>query len=458
MFKNILINTDSYKVSHTFQYPEGTEYVYSYIEARGGMFNKTVMFGLQMFIKEYLLEPITKEMIDEADEFWTAHGEPFYREGWEYILKEHKGKLPISIMAVPEGHVVPIKNVLATVVNTDPKCWWLTSFLETALLRAVWYPTTVATVSYHCKQIIKKALEESSDDQGQIAFKLHDFGARGVSSMESAAIGGAAHLVNFMGTDTATAILAARKYYYEPMAGFSIPAAEHSTITSWGRDNEVDAYRNMIKLFAKPKSLVAIVSDSYDLMNAVTEMYGTDLKEEIIDSGATIVVRPDSGDPHTVPVEVVAALGEKFGYTLNSKGYKVLHPSVRVIQGDGITLQSLPFILDNLLKAGWAADNLAFGMGGGLLQMVNRDTCQFAMKCSAICVDGEWRDVYKDPKGDHGKKSKRGQLALVREGSEWNTVPRFGHAYEDQLVHVYRNGMLLRDWKFSEIRMLANIE
>lgn len=458
MFKNILINADSYKVSHTFQYPEGTEYVYSYIEARGGMFSKTVMFGLQMFIKEYLLEPITQEMIDEADEFWTAHGEPFYREGWEYILKEHKGKLPISIMAVPEGHVVPIKNVLATVVNTDPKCWWLTSFLETALLRAVWYPTTVATISYHCKQIIKKALEESSDDQEQIAFKLHDFGARGVSSMESAAIGGAAHLVNFMGTDTATAILAARKYYYEPMAGFSIPAAEHSTITSWGRDNEVDAYRNMIKLFAKPKSLVAIVSDSYDLMNAVTEMYGTDLKKEIIDSGATIVVRPDSGDPHTVPVEVVAALGEKFGYTLNTKGYKVLHPSVRVIQGDGITVQSLPFILDNLLKAGWAADNLAFGMGGGLLQMVNRDTCQFAMKCSAICVDGEWRDVYKDPKGDHNKKSKRGQLSLIRENGKWNTVPRFGHAYEDQLVHVYRNGMLLRDWKFSEIRHLANIE
>ncbi len=455
MFSSILLNTDSYKSSHSFQYPPGTEYVYSYIESRGGAWDKTVMFGLQIFLKEYLSTPITLADIEEADDFWKAHGEPFYREGWEYILCNHGGRLPISIKAVPEGTVVAGKNVLVTVVNTDPACWWLPSFLETAILRAVWYPTTVATQSYVCKQIILAALEKSSDDLAQVAFKLHDFGARGASSMETAAIGGAAHLVNFMGSDTVSGVLAARKYYGAPMAAFSIPAAEHSTITSWGRDHEVDAFRNMIKLFAKPGSIVAVVSDSYDLMAAVNGLWGGVLKDEVIKSGATIVVRPDSGDPLTVPIDVVRALAEKFGFTVNSKGYKVLPGCVRVIQGDGITVDSLPVILDNLLAAGFAADNIAFGMGGGLLQMVNRDTLRFAMKCSAICIRGEWHDVYKDPKTDHTKVSKRGRLALINDGNGWETVPLEGNAYKDQLVQVWRNGVLLRDWTFDQIRALA---
>ena len=456
MFDNIILNTDSYKPSHSLGYPPGTEYVYSYIESRGGDFDRTVMFGLQMFIKEYLSKPITQAMIDEAAEFWAAHGEPFYREGWEHILVQHKGMLPVSIRAVPEGTVVPVKNVLATIVNTDPACWWLPSYLETALLRAIWYPTTVATNSWHCKQAIKAALMKSSDDQSQIAFKLHDFGARGVSSMESAAIGGAAHLVNFMGSDTVSGVLAVRRYYGEHMAGFSIPASEHSTITSWGRDHEVDAYRNMLRQFAKPGSLVAVVSDSYDIMNAAANIWGGVLKDEVIASGATVVVRPDSGDPLTVPVEVIAALAEKFGYTVNSKGYKVLPACMRVIQGDGINVHTLPLILDNLLAAGFAADNIAFGMGGGLLQQVNRDTQRFAMKCSAVCVNGEWRDVYKDPKSDPSKASKRGQLALINDGEGWQTVPLEGNAWSDQMVQVFRNGNLRREWTFAEIRERAN--
>ncbi len=265
--KNILLKTDSYKASHWLQYRPGTEYISSYIESRGGKWDETVFFGLQIFLKEYLTTPITQEMIDEAAEFWSAHGEPFNKDGWEYILKKHGGMLPVRIQAVPEGTVVPTSNVLVQVVNTDPKCFWLTSFLETALLRAVWYPTTVATNSYQCKKLIWNALEKSSDDpSGEIGFKLHDFGARGVSSGESAAIGGAAHLVNFLGSDTVEGILCARKYYNESMAGFSIPAAEHSTMTSWGgEEGEIDAMRNMLRNFAKPGSLVAVVSDSYDI-------------------------------------------------------------------------------------------------------------------------------------------------------------------------------------------------
>lgn len=455
MIKNIILNSDSYKYSMPNQYPPGTTHVYSYVESRGGIWDRTVVFGLQAFIKEYLTTPITKEMIDEAEEMITAHGEPFYREGWDYILNEHKGYLPVAIKAVPEGTVVPNKNVIATIVNTDPECWWLTTFLETALLRAIWYPTTVATNSYEMKQIILRYLKETSDDpQGQIGFKLHDFGARGASSQETAMIGGLAHLVNFMGTDTVSALVAAKRWYGATMPpAFSIPAAEHSTMTAWGREHEVDAYRNMLRLFAKPGTLVAVVSDSYDLWNAVDNIWGVELRQHVIDSGAVVVVRPDSGDPETVPVETVRRLGEKFGYTINSKGYKVLN-NVRVIQGDGITVDTIPVILENLKAAGYAADNLSMGMGAGLLQKVDRDTLRFAMKCSAICVNGEWRDVFKDPATDPGKRSKRGQLALINEGG-WKTVEADGNHWRDEMVTVFRNGQLLREWTFDEIRARA---
>ena len=463
MNENIILRTDSYKASHWLQMPEGSQYQSSYIESRGGKWDKTVVFGLQMFIKEYLTKPITQEMIDEAEKFWAAHGEPFNKEGWDYILKEHKGYLPLEIKAVPEGTVLPNRNVMVQVVNTDPKCFWLTSYIETALLRAVWYASTVATNSYACKEVIWKYLKETSDDPaGQIGFKLHDFGARGVSSAESAGIGGAAHLINFFGTDTVEGVLYARKYYSEDMAGFSIPAMEHSTVTSWGGpDNEEDAFRNMMKHFAKPGALVAFVSDSYDIYNAVENIWGENLKSEVLESGATIVVRPDSGDPRVVPIEVIIKLMDKFGYTVNSKGYKVLPDAVRVIQGDGIDVTTIEKILKSMKQYKLSADNIAFGQGGGLLQQVNRDTLEFAMKCSAIKINGEWKDVWKDPVTDHGKSSKRGRLALMYQcglGScGYRTVRVENCRKEDNLLRtVYRNGIEMNQTTFAEVRERAN--
>lgn len=225
--KNLILNTDSYKYSQYNQYPPQTEGVYSYIESRGGKHDETLFFGLQMFIKDYLLKPIRMEDIDIAEEIVTAHGEPFYRGGWEYIVKKHGGHLPIRINAVPEGMVIPVKNVLLTIENTDPNCYWLTSFLETSLLRSIWYPTTVASNSYNSKKLILNYLIRNGDPN-LIDFKLHDFGFRGVSSFESGGIGGLAHLVNFKGTDTMAALLYGRQFYNEPIAGFSIPASEHS--------------------------------------------------------------------------------------------------------------------------------------------------------------------------------------------------------------------------------------
>ncbi|MGZ8250126.1 nicotinate phosphoribosyltransferase, partial [Methylomagnum sp.] len=387
LLSNLLLNTDSYKTSHFLQYPPDSTGMFSYFESRGGAWDKTLFFGLQMILKEFLAKPITAEHIAEAKAFWQAHGEPFDEAGWRHILDVHGGYLPVTIRAVPEGRVVPTHNALFTVECVDPRVYWINSHLETLLVR-VWYPVTVATQSWHIKQNIAAYLRQTSDDpEGQLLFKLHDFGARGVSSAESAAIGGCAHLVNFRGTDTASGVLAARRYYGEPMAGHSIPAAEHSTITAWGRDGETAAYRNMLRQFAQPGKLVAVVSDSYDVFNAVENIWGGTLRDEVVNSGATLVVRPDSGDPSEVVLKVAEILDRRFGATLNSKGYKVLR-HVRIIQGDGVNARSIDEILANLTGHGYAADNLAFGMGGALLQRLDRDTLKFAMKCSAIRRDG----------------------------------------------------------------------
>ena len=293
----------------------------------------------------------------------------------------------------------------------------------------------------------------AADNPG--AFKLHDFGARGSTSQESAGLAGMAHLVNFMGTDTIEGVLAARRYYDETMAGFSIPAAEHSTITAWGRDGEIDAYRNMLRQYAKPGSMVAVVSDSYDLMNVVDRVWGGVLKDTILASGATVVVRPDSGDPLRVPVDVLRALDAKFGSTVNSKGYKVLPACIRVIQGDGINAQSLPLLLDAVMAAGYSVDNIAFGMGGGLHQLLNRDTQQFAMKCSAVCIAGVWRDVFKQPAADPGKASKRGRFALLATPGGYQTVPSAA-GQDDVLRAVYSDGELLHQTDFAQGRERAH--
>lgn len=456
---SIILNTDSYKCSQFAQYPPGTKYIYSYIESRGGEWDRTVFFGLQAFIKEYLRKPITLEEIREAEEVITAHGLPFNREGWLHILYEHNGYLPVTVRSVDEGTIVPTSNLLVDVMNTDPKCYWLTSYLETALLRAIWYPTTVATNSFESKKIIYDALEKTGDPS-TILFKLHDFGARGVSSKESSGIGGAAHLINFKGTDTVEALLFARKYYGESMAGFSIPAMEHSTVTSWGRENEEDSYRNMIKTFGKPDGLVACVSDSYDIYNAC-KMWGTNLKQDVIDSGATLVVRPDSGEPKEVVLKCLQILEQHFGSSLNEKGYKVLH-NVRVIQGDGINHKSIKEILDNIIENGYSADNVAFGQGGALLQGINRDTLKFAMKCSAAYINDKWVNVFKDPVTDTGKRSKKGLLKLVEDEELGFKTVRQNYDYNDEnlddLLKVrYNDGKIYNETTFDEIRERAAI-
>ncbi len=461
MFDNPILDTDSYKASHWLQYPPGTSGVFSYVESRGGRYDRTVFFGLQAILKAQLDRPVTHANVDEARDLFAAHGEPFNEAGWRRIVDVHGGRLPVRIRAVAEGTVVPTHNVLMTIENTDPEAYWLPSYLETLLLR-VWYPTTVATISWHVKQQLRAALEATSDNAAaELPFKLHDFGSRGVSSQQSAALGGLAHLVNFQGSDTVAAILGGRAWYGEPMAAGSIPAAEHSTITSWGREREVDAYRNMLAQFGKPGALFSVVSDSYDLFHAVRDLWGGELRQAVIDSGATLVVRPDSGDPATMVAETLKALDETFGSSINAKGYKVLN-HVRVIQGDGVNPVSIGQILERVTGMGFSAENLAFGMGGGLLQQLDRDTQKFALKCSAACVEGDWIGVSKDPITDPGKRSKAGRLMLQRSGDgAFRTVALGSESaseagWTDALDLVWEDGRLLREQTFAEVR--ANSE
>lgn len=464
MNENIILLADSYKYSHFCQYPDNVKGVYSYIEARGTDYpdmKKTLFFGLQAFILEYLTKPISRSDIDEAEEIITAHGLPFNRSGWEYILYEYDGILPLIIKALPEGSAVPHKTVMVTIENTDSNVPWLTSFIETALLRAVWYPTTVATISRYTKEMLLDYAKKCGTDPSEVDFKLHDFGSRGVSSEESAMLGGMAHLVNFKGTDTVSALIGARRYYKAKMPGFSIPAAEHSTITSWGRNREKDAFSNMIDRFGGPGKMFAAPIDSYSTRNAV-DCIGAELLTKIENSHSTFVLRPDSGDPTEVPIAVIERLFSLVGEKWNDKNFSVLPSGFRVIQGDGINYKSIKKILYNMENAGIALDNIAFGMGGALLQKVDRDTFRFAMKTSSVTVQetggkSVYRDVFKAPDTDVDKMSKRGRFMVVPHEDSLITKPESLDLYdEDQLRIVYKDGYILNKTTFDEIRSLAD--
>jgi len=456
---NLIFLTDSYKISHHLQYPPHTTSVFSYFESRGGKWDKTLFFGLQIILKKYLTGVVvTHQMIDEAELLFREHFgcDIFNRAGWELIVSRHGGKLPVRIRAVPEGSIVPTRNVLFTVENTDPDCSWITNYLETLLVQA-WYPMTVATNSWHCREVLQSYLEKSADCTAGLEFLLHDFGFRGVSSVSSAGLGGAAHLVSFKGTDTIAGIITARQYYGAAMPGLSIPATEHSTMTTWGREGEKDAVRHIMNNV--PSGGLAIVVDSYDIWNMLDNVIGTELRslvEARQDHGGFLVVRPDSGQPTEILRKVFQILGEKFGYTVNSKGYKVLPKYIRVIQGDGISYDSLAEILASVCSAGWSSENLTFGSGGALLQRLDRDTQKCAYKCSHAVVAGEDREVYKDPVTDPGKKSKRGRLVLVKEGEDWLTVREEDRGdREDVMVTVFEDGEMVRTWQWEEVRSRA---
>lgn len=467
MKRNIILMTDSYKLSHWKQYPKGMRKVYSYLEARkGSKFPYTLFFGLQYYLIEYLQGVVvTNEMLEEANEFSKEHfgSDIFNYDGWKYIIDECGGKLPLEIKAVEEGSVVPISNVLMTIENTDPNCYWLTNAMETLLMK-IWHPITVATNSFTAKVVIKHFLEETGSPIEGLPFKLHDFGYRGVSSEESARIGGAAHLVNFMGGDTVGAITFLKEYYgASNMTAFSVPASEHSVATSFTEDGEEEYFLNMLNQY--PTGIVSIVSDTYDIQNFVDTMSKTH-KDKILGRDGTVVFRPDSGDPIQVNLKLINTLWKNIGGDYTDDGYKLLNPNVRLLQGDGIDLETLTEFLSTMETNGWAADNWVFGSGGGLLQKFDRDTQRFAIKASfgEKEVDGKIVEFSfsKNPKSDPTKKSKAGRLKLHRTTDSYMTISSFEESaesfggYVDSLETVFLNGEVTRTQTIDEIREISN--
>lgn len=420
--KNLVIATDSYKISHGGKsidgeqhkagtFPEGTEYVSYYVEARSE--DEEIVAAGQNFISAVLERGVTVEHVERANMLFKMHfgADILNYDGWMRIAKDFNGRLPLNFLAVPEGTVMKSKNVMGVLENSHPDFPWLPGHMEPFVLRGTWYPTSVGTKSFQCKRVLKKYLERTSDLTGDefnfvLNTRLHDFGARGATSGESAAIGGLAHLYNFIGTDTVEAMILAQDLFNVACAGISIPAREHSTTISYV--NEDDAYMNSIKLYGK--GFYSCVMDSTDYEAAV-ERVCLNMKDDIIEAGGTFVFRPDSGDMIKNIMFTLEMLGKHFGYEYNSKGFKVLNKHVRIIQGDDINhAGDIERVLSWMEGRRWASENIAFGMGGGLLQKVNRDTHKFAMKLSAIKVNGEWREVFKCPKGAEWKKSKAGVL------------------------------------------------
>ncbi|XP_069999021.1 nicotinamide phosphoribosyltransferase-like isoform X2 [Penaeus vannamei] len=483
---NVILLADCYKTSHHKAYPPGTSSLYAYFESRGGRFPYTVFFGLQYILKRWLCGPaITKEMVLEAKEVLGTvfkRDDVFNEDGWNYIVevgngrrafksgmcvvrrvngKEHEnaqnicfripcfrqrhgGRIPVRIRAVPEGSVVPVRNVLFTVESTDPAVPWVTNFFETLLVQ-VWYPMTVATVSRIHKQVIHHYMSLTHDTLETVEFSLHDAGYRGVSSVESAALGGAAHMINFKASDTVAGSSMLRKFYHlQGVAGFSTPSSEHSTVTTWGREGEAQAHRHMLEVYEEGDA--GCVCDSYDIWKCFDDVWCNDLRDLVLqrgERGGCIYLRPDSGDPVEVVLRCLEILGQSYGTQNNSKGYKMLPPYLRVIHADGIDYRSLRDVLECLKNNGWSTANAFFGAGGALLQRVNRDTQKCAYKVSHAVVNGEEKEVYKEPITGTWKKSKRGRLSLQCDEGVYRTLEHGqGDVDKDLLVPVFEIGII----------------
>jgi nicotinamide phosphoribosyltransferase len=463
---NIITATDSYKLTHYNMYPKGTEVVSSYFEARvGAKFEFNVFNSLQYLMLRYMQgQVVTQDNIEWADYLAELHfGQKgiFNRAGWEYILNEYGGRLPIQINAVAEGTPVPTGNVMMQVINTDKRVPWLTNALE-SFLTHVWSGTTGASLSRYIKTIQKRYLELTSDVpvDAILPFMLHDFGYRGGSSDESTRQVGVGHLINYMGTDTIPAIEMAVKYYGAGLgdkfnAGFSVNATEHSVMTSMGEEGEFDLVDELLDEY--PTGILSVVIDSYDWKRFIETMGTPRFKERILNREGKFVFRPDSGEPIATSLAVYQAVANEFGFTTNSKGYEVLNPQVGCLWGDGVNEDDVENIYSNLANNGVSADNYIIGMGGNLHQKINRDTQRNAFKASYQERDGVGYNIFKDPI-DGTKKSKKGRLALVKENGQYKTIQEVDSKVEnDLLIPVFRNGEVIKTYTLDEMRKNASL-
>lgn len=467
--QNVLLMTDVYKMSHMTFYPEGTNKVYSYLIARSDKkIPFTVFFGLQYYLEEYLSQKITHKMVDE----FLEYREIILGPNPETIIKKMRaladlGYLPLKIKAVDEGTVMPVKNVLLTMTNTHDDFAWVVGFTESLILK-IWNTITVASYSMKLRQLCENYAKLSCDNNLHVDWQVHDFGYRGCSSEETAALSGGAHLINFRGTDTVPAVKFLKETYRATgLIGASVPASEHSVMCAFGQENELQAFQNMLN--QNPTGIVSIVSDTYNLWN-VLQNFTLVLKDQIESRDGKVVFRPDSGDPKKIicgdPQATIGSpeylgamriLDQVFGSTKNNKGFKVLNPKVGLIYGDGMYFERFQDILHELFLMGYASSNLVIGVGGLLLQQHSRDDQGFAIKATYCEVNGVPREIVKDPITDPGKKSHKGMLVLTKMFGQYGTCDQCDLDTENTglLQPVFENGIILNRQNLDQIRKKA---
>lgn len=462
---SLICRMDSYKFSHPYAYRKGIKAMSSYGEARVSGKIKIVNAGGQLVVKRYLSQQITMADVDRAEAFSEKHfgRKLFKRASWVKVVREYNGFLPLIVRALREGTVVSGGVPLYSITAIGEDYFWMSSAFETLLQRAIWYPTTIASMDYEIKTVMKKFYIDTGADLAMLPFGLHDFGARGVTVGEQAESGGCFHTFNFQGSDNIEGILTANYFYKCEMAAFSVYATEHSVECSFGlgSDEEIEYIRHQLRTAKElGLSVVSIVIDGKDVYRA-TNVICTVLRDEIIASGVKVVLRPDSGDMMIVVPKLIQMLDKAFGHTVNAKGFKKLR-YVGILQGDGVDHLAIKSLLGHLMSYGWAADNVIFGSGGALLQKVNRDTFKFAQKGSAILVEIDgvliWIGIAKDPVTDPGKKSKEGVMTAL-----CNTVTGeyiagrldqdLPEGYEDAHILIYHTGRLFNETTLDEVRV-----
>lgn len=465
-----MLATDVYKMGHMEQYTPGTTKVYSYLLARSDKKTPTTLFyGLQYYLKMLEVKP-TWEMMEE---FLAYRKEILGMPPSDELVQQLKalvtlGYFPIKIKAIREGMQIPVRNVLMTIENTVPGFHWVVGFIESWLLK-IWNTCTVATYSKRLQKLCKKYADLTCDNEDHLPFQVHDFGYRGCSSDETAMLSGSAHLINFLGTDTIKAIkLIKDTYGCDQPIGLSVPATEHSVMCSYGKENEFQGFERMLDLY--PKGIVSIVSDTYDLWNVLGN-FAPRLKNRIMARDGRVVFRPDSGDPPKIIcgdpdagygseewLGSLQLLDRTFEHRMNKKGFRVIDPHVGLIYGDGMHYDRFEQTLQMMLEMGYASSNLVIGVGGLLLQQHNRDDQGFAIKATFAVVNGEMRELVKDPVTDTKKKSHQGLLALFQDvKGRYYTKDHctFDEEAKSLLETAYLDGKIVRLTNFNEIRKLA---
>lgn len=469
MNKNVLLSTDVYKMGHMEQFPEGTTKTYAYLTARSDKKIPFTLFnGLQYILKEYLSQPITHPMVTEFLEVRESILGPTPKNIFDKMhALADLGYIPLEIKAVPEGTVLPVKNVLLTVTNTHPDFAWTVGFFESLILK-VWNPITVGSYSMKLRNLVDTYADETVGNRMHCDWAVHDFGYRGCSSEETAAISGAAHLINFRGTDTVPAVKFLKDYYNATgLIGASVPASEHSVMCSYGQQDELKAFEHMLNTY--PTGIVSIVSDTYNLWNVLTNFTQV-LHKRIVSRNGKVVFRPDSGDPELIicgnpaapagspeNLGAVRLLEREFGSTVNAKGYKELSPFVGLIYGDGMYFERYERILARLKSMGYASSNLVIGVGGLLLQQHSRDDQGFAIKATYVEINGVEREIVKDPITDSGKKSHKGLMRLDYINGRYVTTDQCtqNEEYGGLLDCVFRDGKLVKEFTLDEVRARA---